>query len=275
MTNELKKILESSVLTDEVKAELKEAFESQVTAQVTEREVKLAEALEAKKAELATTAVEMIEEAVTEEFKAIQDEITEARSLDVRYAIKLEEFKEQFAEAKSKELAEQVQTILSEEMSELKESLVEARNNIAGQRMFEAFQSTYGNLVNEGVEDDSKEKLEEAQKELAEFRREKKLDDVLSGVTGRKRTIMETLLEGVAIEKLESRFADLSKNILLNESEGEEKEEKEESLEESVKEDDAPKGEVVFESDADQSDEDAEKRRQAWMKRARRMAGLD
>lgn len=272
--NELKTILESSVLTDEVKAQLQEAFESQVNEKVAAREVEMAEKMEAAKKELAESTIEMIEEAVTEEFKAIQDEIVEARSLDVRYAIKLEEFKEQYAQKKDAEVKEMVESVISEEMGELRESLEEARKNLAGKRMFEAFQATYGELLSESVEDNGEDvaaQLKEAQEELDVLRREKKLNELLEGVTGRKRTIMETLLEGVSTEKLESRYNDLAKNVLLQES----KEDKEDNLEEAADEEkEAPKGTAVFESNVD--DEDAkEVTSKDWLKRARRMAGVE
>lgn len=270
--NELKEILENSVLSDEVKTKLQEAFENQVKDQVAKREVELAESVEQQKKDLAQATVEMIEEAVTEEFKAIQDEIVEARSLDVRYAIKLEEFKEQFAEAKSQELEEQVQTVLAEEMGELKESLVEARNNIAGQRMFEAFQGAYGELLSENKEVDYKAQLEEAQKEVIKLRKTNKMNELLEGFTGRKRNVMASLMEGVAYEKMDERFEELSKNVLLKESTDED--EKEEQLNES-EEDKAPKGTVVFESNSEEDDKEAEKRRQVWLKRQRRLAGLN
>lgn len=274
--NELKEILESSVLSDEVKQKLQEAFENQVKAQVAEKEVQMAESLDQQKRDLSQAAIEMIEEAVTEEFKAIQDEITEARSLDVRYAIKLEEFKEQYAQAKDKQVQEQVQTIIAEEMGELKESLTEARNNIAGQKMFEAFQSTYGNLVS--VDDNSEElqaQLEESQKELEELRHEKKLSELLEGLTGRKRSIMASLMEGVSPEKMEARFEELSKNVMLKESEGEDADDKEgENLNESDKGEQKPEGTVVFEN-VQEDDEEAEKRRKAWLRRSRRLAGLE
>lgn len=274
--NELKEILESSVLSDEVKKKLQEAFENQVKAQVTEKEVEMAESLDQQKRDLSQAAIEMIEEAVTEEFKTIQDEITEARSLDVRYAIKLEEFKEQYAQAKDKEVQEQVQAIIDEEMGELKESLTEARNNIAGQKMFEAFQSTYGNLIS--VDDNSEEiqaQLEESQKELGELRHERKLNELLEGLTGRKRAVMASLMEGVSIDKMDSRFEELSKNVMLKESEGEgEGSDKGENLTESDKGEQKPEGTAVFEN-VQEDDEEAEKRRKAWLRRSRRLAGLE
>lgn len=274
--NELKEILENSVLSDEVKQKLQEAFENQVKAQVTEKEVEMAESLDQQKRDLSQAAIEMIEEAVTEEFKTIQDEITEARSLDVRYAIKLEEFKEQYAQAKDKEVQEQVQAIIDEEMGELKESLTEARNNIAGQKMFEAFQSTYGNLVS--VDDNSEEiqaQLEESQKELGELRHERKLNELLEGLTGRKRAVMASLMEGVSIDKMDSRFEELSKNVMLKESEGEgEGSDKGENLTESDKGEQKPEGTAVFEN-VQEDDEEAEKRRKAWLRRSRRLAGLE
>lgn len=274
--NELKEILESSVLSDEVKKKLQEAFENQVKAQVTEKEVEMAESLDQQKRDLSQAAIEMVEEAVTEEFKTIQDEITEARSLDVRYAIKLEEFKEQYAQAKDKEVQEQVQAIIDEEMGELKESLTEARNNIAGQKMFEAFQSTYGNLVS--VDDNSEEiqaQLEESQKELGELRHERKLNELLEGLTGRKRAVMASLMEGVSIDKMDSRFEELSKNVMLKESEGEgEGSDKGENLTESDKGEQKPEGTAVFEN-VQEDDEEAEKRRKAWLRRSRRLAGLE
>lgn len=278
--NELKEILESSVLTDEVKTKLQEAFESQVNEKVAAREVELAEKFENSKKELAQSAVEMIEEAVTEEFKALQDEIVEARTLDVRYASKLEEFKEQYAQKKDAEIKESVDAIIAEELGELKESLEESRKNLVGQRMFEAFQTSYASLVK--AEDDKSEeltaKLEEATNELQTLRVEKKTNELLEGLTGRKRAIMATLLEGVALDKLESRYEELAKSVVLSEGEGSGDDEDDgegkdkDNLNENV-DDKTPKGTVVIENQ--DQDGDAKPNTKAWLKHARRLAGVD
>lgn len=273
MTIELKELLENVVLSDEVKTELSEAFQAHVQKAVSAKEVELVEQFEEKKAELARDTIEMLEEAVAEEFKALQDEIVEARSLDIRYAIKMEEFKEQFAEAKSAELEEMMQETIRAEMDELRESLEEARKNIVGKRMFEAFVESYGDLV-EGEDAASvRAQLEEAKKELDALKREKKIDELVEGFTGRKRNVIKTILEGVATDKLEERAAEVIESLALSESADDEAGKgKEKKLDEAG--DEIPEGStVVLEEGAIAGGEKVKV--SELLKRARRQAGLD
>lgn len=268
-----KEILESAVLTDEVKTQLQEAFDAQVAEKVKTTEVRLATELEEKKQAMATLAMEMIEEAVSEEFTAIREELVEARSMDIRYAMKLEEFKEQYAELKSKELAEMAESTIEAEMGELKESLVEARNNIVGQKMFEAFSEQFGGLVSK--EDRTPEleaELSESKKELETLRRENKVNALLEGLTGKKRNVMKTLLADTELDRLEARFEELSESV-LSENTGKEEEvlESKEADEQNTK---APVvGTVVIES-SEEADKEQAEATAAWLKRARRLAGI-
>lgn len=271
MTDELKEILESSVLNDDTKTQLSEAFDNKVNEAVKNREVELAEQYEEKKSELAESVVGMIEEAVSDVFSEIQEEIKEARNLDVRYAVKLEEFKEQFAKQKSEEIQEVLQDVLKEELSELSESIEEARQNLVGQKMFETFKQEYGNLVEDASDnrENVKEQLEETQKELKQYRHEAKVNELLEGITGRKRNIMKTLMEDVETDRLEERFNDIHESVM----EGSENPDDsgKQQLSEGSKEQN-PKGTVVLEEGSSNTEDD--KNRERRMHNIRRMAGI-
>ena len=94
----LKNLFENAVLNDETKTVIQEAFDAAISA----KENELTESYEAKlieaRAEMTSAMVELIEEAVTEELEAIKEEVVHARTLEVQYAEKLQEFKESYAD---------------------------------------------------------------------------------------------------------------------------------------------------------------------------------
>lgn len=267
--SELKAILESTVLSDEVKTSLQEAFDQHVQSAVQAKEVELTEQMVDQRRALAKQAIEMVEEAVSEEFKHIQDEIVEAKSVDVRYAVKLEEFKESYAEKMEKQVDEVLKATIAEEITELRESLEEARNNMIGSQIFESFKDVIqGTMREEGDQtEELKANLATALKENEEFKRTAKLNELLEGVTGKKRKVAMTMLEDIPMDRLEKRFQELAESYInIDES----KEEKEEPVTESVKDEEKPKGTVVLETESQDKKKDDQ-----WLKNARRLAGLD
>ena len=249
MNEQLKEIFESSVLSDEVKTQLTEAFDSHVQKAVSDKEVELAEQFETQKEEMANMAIEMMEEAVSDVPNEIQDELAEARSLDIRYAIKMEEFKEEFAEAKSKEMEKMAESVIREELDELRESLQEAEKNIAGQKMFEAFKSTYGMLVEDTDQgEDLTDKVKELEEQVQSYKRKEKMDELLEGIGGRQRNIIKTLLENVETDRLEERFQEVSAQI-LTEDKGSGESENQLNENDKSQESDSVSGTVVLEEE--------------------------
>ena len=243
---DLKALFENSVLNEETKQVVQEAFTTAVEA----KEAELKEAYEAKlieeKAEITSSMMELIEEAVTEEIQSISEEIVHARTLEVQYADKLQQFKESYAEAQDERMRVLVAESIAEELEELKEDIEMAKKHEFVMQMFESFKGTYEKLF--GSADISVfDELEESKKELDVLRREKKLNELLEGLEGKKRSIAQTILESVATEKLDAKFEAIQ-GVLLSES----KEEKEAPLTESK----GAKGTVVLENEEEDEDED-------------------
>jgi hypothetical protein len=209
---DLKKLFENSVLTEETQQVIQEAFDSAIKV----KEVEMEAALQEEKAELLTSMTQLVEEAVSEEMKAIADEIKHARTLEVQYAEKLQTFKESYAEKQDEIMRSLVAESVKEELDELKEDIELAKKHQFVMDVFESFKTVYEKMF--GTTDITVfDELEESKKELDILRREKKLNKLLEGLTGNKREIAETILESVPYDRLDSRFESIQ-TVLLSES---------------------------------------------------------
>lgn len=263
--SDLKTLFESMALNEENKTALVEAFEKQVDEKAA---IKAAEKVVEAREQLMSESMEIIQEAVEAEMKDLMDELHEARTLETRYATKLVEFKDQYAE----KAAEDMQTLVSEqvraEMDELKESLEEAQKNRFGRKIFEAYQETFKEFgLAEDMVDikDLQAKLEESERQRDELLHEKTKTELLEGLHGKKRAVMESLLEGVSTDKLGEKFEYYKSGVLAESAEAQG-----ESLTESADQKAAPvEGTVVMES------EQSEKDRTDWKRRMRIAAGLE
>lgn len=217
---DLKSLFESSLLNEETKTVLKEAWEAALEASRTEIEADYAEKLNEAKKEINTLAIQMVEETVAEELEAIAEELADARSLEVQYASKLQTFKESYAE-KTQELVEQlVEETVKTEMTEIKEDIEFAKKHQFGVEMFETFRDVYSGMFGE-LDSNVHQELEEAKKELDGFRREKIINGLLESVSGEKREVVATILEGVSTDRLEAKFETL-RPVILKETKAEE-----------------------------------------------------
>lgn len=244
--SDLKQLLESSMLNEESKAVISEAFDVAVQAKTdeiqNEYDVKLVEAKE----ELYNSAASMIEEAVSEELSSIKDEVVHARTLEVQYAEKLKMFKESYAEKQEEAARVQIAEAVAEEIAELKEDIDLAKKHEFAINMFESYKDVYNRMF--GADDISVvDQLEEAQKELEALKRENKIREILESVSGNKRDVVMTLLESTPTDKLETRFESL-RPLIIAESE---KTTGEEQLDEGNTEGkgDEVKGTVVLETE--------------------------
>lgn len=243
----LKTLLESDVLTDETKQVLQEAWDTALAAKESEIEVRYAEKLNESYTEMNTLVTSLIEEAVADEMASIADELVEARTLEVRYAKRLDEFKEEYAQKSDEMMKELVKESVDEEMDELKEDIEYAKKIGFAMKMFEAFQSVYTDTFG-GEEFTAKEQLEEAHKELDQLRREKIIGDLTESLSEDGKAIANTLLENVATKNLEARFNSFLP-ILIKE---------EEETQETVvveTEEVKPEGKVVLEGEEDQQEQ--------------------
>lgn len=241
---DIKQLFESDLLNEETRQVLQEAFDSAIQAKEAEVEAKFTEQLDEEKTAMTSVAIQMVEEAVAEELEAISEQVTEARTLEVRYAEKLQDFKDKYDEKMQEQIAALVSESVSEELDELKEDIEYAKKHQFAMSMFESFQDVYAKTFGE-ADLSVYDQLEEAQKELDGLKRDQIMNSLLEGVTGSKRTIAETILEGVKTENLEARFESI-RPVLLKESETAKEDEVVTESAEGEKEDEV-EGTVVME----------------------------
>jgi hypothetical protein len=213
-------------------------------AKLAETEARVAKSLNEHKAELnsqTTNGIKMLESFVMcqlnkelVEFEADKKSLVEAR---VRFAqdakAKLDEQRKAFVARATKIVESTVDAHLRKELSQLKEDLVEARQNIFGRRLFEAFQTEFmSSYLSEGTQVkklsnqlvEAQAKLEESAKALEDKAklvetmerrvkiseesalRTRTLNELLSPLPKDKRAVMGELLESVKTPSLKVAF---------------------------------------------------------------------
>lgn len=233
----LQQLVENELLTEDTKQALTEAINKQIEeakeAAIVEAKaeveailrIELQEQYQADKEALVEALDTKAEEYLKEELGELKDDIDSFRDLEVEYAEKLEEAKEELSQVLKGDLEELVETIdsfldmrLAEEINELKEDINNVKRLQFGSEIFEAFEAMFAKkFINEnGLEESLKEKeenldkitkeLEESTTELAHIKREKKLDEVLSSLHGRSRDVMEAVLKNITTEKLDEAY---------------------------------------------------------------------
>lgn len=256
-----------------------------------EKEVAIAEAREAAEAEvqanLATKYVEEREELAAsldakvealyrEELEELREDIASFRDLEVEKALEIEEEKERLAEQYAAErealitkLDEYTEARFRVELEELSEDIRMVKENTFAREVFESFSQVYvDSFVNEGslgpsAQDklrESNEEKDEAltraadlQDQLDQMIRERELERVLSPLSGKRKAVMETLLDRVSTEDFTKVYDRMLSKVMdtvgasaeESVSEGSETDEVEE--EETLTE--APEGTVLAEGD--------------------------
>lgn len=226
----LQKLLESELLSEEAKTEIKTKFDQfvnevreqtslEVKSQLTEEFVKARE-------ELVESVNAKVDSFLEDELEELRGDLESFRDLEVEYAEKLLEEKEALAIQLGEELDELVNKIdaflevrLSEELSELAEDIEVIKKDSFGRKIFEAYATEYARSF--AAPDDSAEKkvatledqLADAQETIAmlessqrKVERARKLDELLAPLSGTKHEHMKLLLSGVSTEKLEEAF---------------------------------------------------------------------
>jgi hypothetical protein len=233
MNELLEKLLEAEVLTDATKAELEEAFKTQmdeaivsatdtatadVRAGLTGEWIKERDAL-----------VEAIDNKVgdflKEEIGELKEDIDRFRDLEAEFAEKLVEAKGEMGVELKSDLTELVEKIdafleirLTSEIDELREDIDEVRKNEFGRKIFEAYEDEF--LNNYQDEDnaeatlsevktrlgDTESALVESETRCAKLERSVKLDEVLSPLSGRQKDVMEAILKTVDTTDLENGY---------------------------------------------------------------------
>jgi rRNA-processing protein FCF1 len=209
-------------LNEESKTVILEAFESAVAEAAKEAETKYEAKLVQEKAELVKMATDMINEAVAEELESITEEITQARTLEVRYVEKLETFKEEYAATQEELVKVQITESVAEEIEALKEEIAEAKKVEFALELVESFKHVYDKLfpsdaVATNVQE-SADELAALRTELDGLKREKTIAKLTEGLTGKKLAVAKTILEDVATDKLEAKIESVRSIILTEET---------------------------------------------------------
>lgn len=215
-TESLKSLMESTLLNDETKQVLNEAWHTAIEASKQELEVEYATKLSESLGEVKENTTSMVEEAVADEMSELADEVAEARSLEVQYAQKLEDFKESYNTKIQEQVQEQVDSIVKEELGELKDDINTAKKHQFALEVFESFRGMYDSTFG-GDNLNAQDELTEAKQELEDLQRKVLMNELLENVTGEKRSVALTILEGVATDKLEAKFESI-RPMLLSES---------------------------------------------------------
>lgn len=229
----LQKLVESELLTEDTKTELKDAF----TQKLKEREDSLREEVEtevkaslaekyAKDKEALIDAIDTkLDERIDDEIAELKEDIERFRDLEAEYADKLVEERQKMAETVKEDMTTvlesldaYVEMILASEVEELRESIEDVRKEEHGRRVLEVIGEEYRRLFTEEGDLEQelsslREERERMQNELREAReqvqgieRDRKMDEVLESLSGRSREVMEAILQNVATDKLEEAY---------------------------------------------------------------------
>ncbi|MGZ8924639.1 MAG: hypothetical protein ACXW2E_02025 [Nitrososphaeraceae archaeon] len=267
----LKKLLEAEILTEDTKAELEEAFKSQlteaietakavatatVTAELNEQWIKeretLIEAIDSK-----------VSSALNQELKELSEDIERFRDLEADYAEKLVEAKSEMANTLKDDMSQLIEKLdtfleirLTAELEELREDFDVVKKNQFGKTVFEAFVSEFKKHYAEdgSIEarlnetelrlTDALTALEQAEKKSAKLERSTKMEKVLMPLSGRTKEVMEAILKNVDTYLLEDAYKTYIGRVLKETSTEEEltSEKENKVLAEGKKEKKAPAG---------------------------------
>lgn len=243
----LKQLLESELLSEETKVQLKEQFDSAVQGMREELTLEVRAELAEQYTKDRDALIESVEEKVTEmlvdEINELKEDIARFRDLEVEYSGKLVNEKKVLAEQLGEELDEIVDKLdtfleyrIDEEMIELKEDLAVVKENQFGRKIFESFMSEFNrSFVDEEslfkkisvLEDkltDAESKLYVAEQAEKKSARAKKLDEVLAPLAGTKREQMQMILQNVETGKLQEAYNRFVGRIIKEEVQVEKKE---------------------------------------------------
>jgi len=231
--SDIKKLLENEVLSEEVKGALNEAIQEQIESvkqeaveeAKNELEATYASKLADEKKALNQRVYEALDEMVKEEISELKDDIEYYKNIEVDYAKRLENFKEEYAKKLSEQFEKAVSEQVQKEFVELKEDISEAKKEHFGRKIYEAYKDEferYGfgesdHQIRKSLEEVKKE-LNEAKKKIETHEREEIIESLVKDLSGRSREVMNTILENTPTEKLEDRY-NKTVDKVLNENE--------------------------------------------------------
>lgn len=216
---QLKQLFESEILNEESRSIISEAFKTAVEARKAELEVEYAQKIVENTQSMIERIPLLVEESLESELAQLSEEVAHARTLEIQYAEKLSEFKESYAASQQDKIAIQIAEAVATEIEELKEAIEEAKKHEFGMAIYESFRSAHEAMFG-GKEISVADELKEAKQELEQYRRKEKLDEMLSCLSGKKRKVAETVLEGVALDRLEEKFESIRATLMAESEDG-------------------------------------------------------
>lgn len=240
----LQKLLESELLSEDVKAEISQKWQLVVEAKMAELKesallevrAELAEQWTKERDALVESLEKFVDEQITEELNELKSDIERFRDLEAEYAGKIVAEKAEMAAKVQEDLDQLVDKIdsffeirLTEEFEELKEDIEVVKQNHFGRQIFEAFVNEFSKSF---VDEESiqaqlqiaESKLEDAGKKIAKLEadkkgmlRESKMAEVLKPLSGSKREQMSFILQNVETAKLEEAYNQFIGRVLKEE----------------------------------------------------------
>ena len=253
----LQKLVESELLTEDTKTELKEAFatklkeleESQREEIETEVKTALAEKYAADKEALIDAIDTKLDERIEDEIAELREDIERFRDLEAEYAQKLVEERKVMAETVKDDMAKVLEALdayvemrLASEIEELRESIEDVLKEEHGRQVLKTIGESYRRMfTDEGdLEQELAELREEREKVQAELReaqdrikgveREQKMEEVLESLNGHAREVMEAILLNVPTEKLDEAYKRYINRVLHESSIPEKNSEKDDKV---------------------------------------------
>ena len=229
----LQKLLESELLSEEVKAEISQKWQQVVESKMTELKeqsllevrAELAEQWTKERDALVESLEKFVDEQITEELTELKSDIERFRDLEAEYAGKIVAEKAEMAAKVQEDLDQLVDKIdaffeirLTEEFDELREDIDIVKQNHFGRQIFEAFVNEFSKSfvdeesiqaqlqVTESKLEDAAKKIALLESEQSKMLREAKMAEVLKPLSGAKREQMAFILQNVAVEKLEESY---------------------------------------------------------------------
>lgn len=230
----LKKLLASDVLSEETKAEISAQFKTAVDAYLAEERSKLeveittslTEEFVKAREELAATVDKKVDELLTAEIDELKEDINKFRDLEVEYAEKHVELKEELATQLGDELNQLVDKLdaflevrLDEELAELTQDIADVKELEFGRKIFEAMEAEFKKFRKSDLTESEQQvselqdKLADAEEKLAKLESERlseartaKLEELLTPLSGTAREQMKIILSNVPTEKLAEAY---------------------------------------------------------------------
>jgi len=223
-------IKEAGEALNEALSEARAEMEAQVRTELATKFV-------AEREELVKSLDEKVKELLASEIEELKEDIDDFRDLEVELAAKLETEKEKLAEQFASEkkvfitkIDEFVTAELQSELQELHEDINAIKQNTFGKQMFESFVTMYEDSFADGdahvasvkeklaeaqaITEAAEERNKELEAQLAEMQRIKALENTLAPLSGKRRSVMESILNGFETDKFGTVYAKMIDRVM-------------------------------------------------------------